>query len=199
MPRQPVTIGFDRQGSAAVMAGTYTDWDCPNELYGVSSLEPFLRFVEFFVLHYTHRLNIPLLGTEYAALPHVMSVGPSAFAGDGNDVCASFDGDTFSYVFDAADGDCPAGCIEHTYSGFSTSASGEITSLGTWTKGDGDPPSWCTSGAPGAIAWSMDRTAGSFPQVTWISDSASSAVRTSSATTAATRSPANRTTGLNIL
>jgi hypothetical protein len=68
----------------------------------VSSHEP---LVKFFVLHLAHRFTAPLLDAEYAALPHVMTIGPDAIVGDGDDVCASFEGDTYSYVFDAGSGE----------------------------------------------------------------------------------------------
>lgn len=35
------------------------------------------------------------------------------------------------FIFDAGSGDCPSGCIDHTYWGFSTDAAGNITYLGT--------------------------------------------------------------------
>jgi hypothetical protein len=33
-------------------------------------------------------------------------------------------------VFDQASGDCPAGCIDHKYTHFTTSIAGEVTNLG---------------------------------------------------------------------
>jgi hypothetical protein len=133
-------IGFDEQGKAAVAAGTYADWDCPNALYGMSSIESHALFV---LLHYDHMFNAPLLTAAYAVLPHVTYAEPNGIFGDGDDVCVSFNGQTYSYVFDAGSGDCLAGCIDHTYWGFSTSGTpGEITSLGTWSKASGNPPPW---------------------------------------------------------
>jgi len=139
-PASDLFIGFDAEGSAAVTSGTYADWECPNELYGAVSVRQVIT--GFFNVEYAHRFNVPALSAEYAKLPHVITAGPDLFLGDGNDVCASFAGTTYSYIFDAGSGDCPAGCIEHVYSGFSTPEPGQVVTLGTWSKGDGDPPPW---------------------------------------------------------
>jgi hypothetical protein len=132
-------IGFDDAGKAAVAAGAYTDWNCSNALYGMTSIDVRSAFV---LVHYGHLFNMPLLAATYATLPHITYAEPNGLYGDGDDVCASSDGETYSYVFDAGSGDCAAGCIEHTYWGFSTSETGEITSLGTWSSVSGNPPRW---------------------------------------------------------
>jgi len=49
-------VGFDAEGMTAVQAGTYTDWDCPNALYGVTSKD----VTSFVNLHFSHRFNTPL-------------------------------------------------------------------------------------------------------------------------------------------
>jgi len=133
-------IGFDAAGKAMVDAGTYDDWTCPNALYGLTSAT--FAFSGYYVLEFSHRMNPLLLATAYTHLPHVTNAGPNAIFGDGDDVCAAIGGSTYTYVFDSGSGDCPAGCISHTYWGFKTSASGGITSLGTWSRGDGTSPPW---------------------------------------------------------
>jgi hypothetical protein len=144
-------IAFDAEGTVSVTAGTYTEWNCANDLYGMSSSRTLGEssqsvLAHFFVLHFDHRFNAPLLASQYATLPHVTSVSPEPAAGDGDDVCVSSDGDTYSYVFDAGSGDCPAGCIEHTYWGFLTPRAGdEVISLGKWSNASGSPPPWFTA------------------------------------------------------
>ncbi len=108
-----ILVEFDRQGAAAVTASTYSDWNCANDLHGVSSPPKLFQGPtgRFFVdLQFAHRFNAPLLATQYASLPHVLDVSLLDRAGgDGNDVCASVTGDTYNYIFDAGGGDCPAG------------------------------------------------------------------------------------------
>ena len=63
--------------------------------------------------------------------------------GDGDDVCLLIDRTKHFYVFDAGSGDCPAGCIDHTYWGFAIDVKGQITVLGTWERRLGDTePGW---------------------------------------------------------
>jgi hypothetical protein len=144
-------MGFDAAGLAAVSNGTYTDWDCPNALYGMSGAEPGSSYV---LLHFDHRFNVPLLAKDYKALPHAQYAEPNGFGGDGNDVCVSIEGSaTYHYVFDAGSGDCPAGCIEHTYWGFTTEGSPvKVTSLGTFSNAQGVVPAWY-SGLAACTQW----------------------------------------------
>lgn len=136
-------MGFDDIGFAAVKDGTYTDWDCANAHYGFTGANA----KSFYVLvSFDHRFNVPLLANEYAQLPHVEYAEPNGFAGDGNDVCVSIDKEKYSYVFDAGSGDCPAGCIQHVYWGYSTEGTPvQVTSLGTFSNAQGTPPAWFTA------------------------------------------------------
>jgi hypothetical protein len=136
-----VLVGMDEDGIAAVQAGSYTDWKCPNELYGVKSIDVHSFFV---ILELKGRFFIPLLQGEYASLPHVTYAEPDGVIGDGNDVCVSIDSATYSYIFDAGSGDCQAGCINHTYWGFSTDENGTITVLGS-SSNQNPPPPWFTA------------------------------------------------------
>jgi hypothetical protein len=136
-------VGFDDAGHAALEAHTYTDWDCLNVLYG-GMLTDVFWLIPAAALHFNGRFNSPLLIKEYEKVPHVKSAEASV-VGDSSSVCASIDGATYSYIFDSASGDCPAGCTDHTYFGFSTTPDGSITSLGTFTKGHGAPPAWFSS------------------------------------------------------
>lgn len=61
---------------------------------------------------------------------------------DTPDLCLSFTGDTATYIFDAAGGDCPSGCTTHTFSGFTSEADGGVTALGDWTPGTAPTPGW---------------------------------------------------------
>jgi hypothetical protein len=143
-----LAMGVDEVGFAAMNAGTYTAWDCANARYGSSGWEgtassftsPPTHSVR--VLFGERRLNIPLLVDAYSSLPHRITwIGPTTSVGDGNDVCAAQSGDAYSYVFKKGEGDCPAGCTEVTYWGFSTSPGGAVTTLGK--SGPAGPrPAW---------------------------------------------------------
>jgi hypothetical protein len=156
-PRDVLVI-FDAEGAAAVVAGTYTEWNCANALYGVSSVarhseSPQSTLANSFDLRFDHRFDAPSLAATYAALPHVVAAGADLFAGDGDDICVSMDGDSYSYIFDAGSGDCPAGCIEHTYSGFATAHAGaDVVALGTWSNANGSAPPWFTA-LPDCTKW----------------------------------------------
>lgn len=134
-------MGFDAEGLSAVQAGTYTDWNCANTYYDLLGKEAHPSFV---LLHFDHLFNAPLLASEYAKFSHVDYAEPNGIIGDGNDVCVSIENDTkYNYVFDAGSGDCPAGCISHQYWGFSTEGDPVmLTALGTYVKGQGNPPAW---------------------------------------------------------
>jgi hypothetical protein len=150
-------LKMDDDGFAAAMAQTYTDWDCLNALVGTESVD--LEYYEFIDWNSARinfdysggRFNMPRIMEEYTKLPHILQVENSWNYGDGNDVCASRQNTTYSYVFDIGTGDCPLGCTEHTYFGFSTTPDGSITSLGTFSTGfihgipDPPPPAWFSS------------------------------------------------------
>lgn len=144
-------LSFDAEGMASVQAGTYTDWDCANAYYGLLRKEVQSSFV---LLHFDHLFNAPLLASEYATLPHVDNAEPNGIVGDGNDVCVSIENDTrYNYIFDSGSGDCPAGCINHQYWGFSTGGDpAMLTALGTYVRGQGNPPAWFTALA-GCTKW----------------------------------------------
>jgi hypothetical protein len=137
-------MSFDAEGMSTVQAGTYTDWNCANTYYGFLKKEVISSFI---VLHFDHLFNAPLLASEYSMFPHVDHAEPNGIFGDGNDVCVSIENDTkYNYIFDAGSGDCPAGCISHQYWGFSTDgAPVRLTALGTYVRGQGNPPAWFTA------------------------------------------------------
>lgn len=144
-------MGFDDAGLAAVQAGTYADWDCANAYYGLVSKEVPSFYV---LLKFAHRYNTPLLASEYSKFAQVQYAEPNGFLGDGNDLCVSIEKETkYSYVFDAGSGDCPAGCIDHVYWGFTTEGTPvQITPLGTFTSSQGAPPPWFNA-LPDCTKW----------------------------------------------
>ncbi|MCH9684200.1 MAG: hypothetical protein K0V04_22395 [Deltaproteobacteria bacterium] len=134
----------------ALNMGTYQGWDCPNALYGVQSVDPEV-LADTSEIRYPGRFNPELIVADYEALDTVLDASPVIGGGDGNDVCLAVDGDVHTYIFDQGRGDCPAGCTEHLYSGFTIDGRGSLDSLGTYEITDEDPlpppPEWFTAAA----------------------------------------------------
>jgi hypothetical protein len=153
---QKLLIGFDGPGWTAVQGGTYTAWDTLNSSYGVTNIDSsFLAPSKVVVLTFAVPYNMPLLAPEYAKLPNVLYAEPNGIVGDGSDVCLSIDGDSHFFIFDAASGDCPAGCTQHTYWGFVVTPNSEITKLGTWDDSTVSvEPAWLSDPpAPACTKW----------------------------------------------
>lgn len=130
-----------------MQAGTYHAWDCLNDAYGAAMPFDFLRvgnaddeFVSFKLkgIYATDRLAM-----EYARLPGVLTVDGNNLEGDGPTICATTGDATWHYVFDAAGGDCPAGCTTHAYQHFTTEPGGAVTALESWgTESQTPQPAW---------------------------------------------------------
>lgn len=136
-------LGFDSAGYAAYKAGTYADWKCPNEAYGMTQVSD-VGSLAYVTLEFgDKRYNTLLLAKEYVGLPHVTSADPNSMLGDGPDVCLEIQGDTHFYIYDKAGGDCPAGCTEHMYYGFEVAAGAAVKKLGSFDPALPTPaPAW---------------------------------------------------------
>ncbi len=144
-------VSLDDAATVAVERGTYQGWDCPNALYGVTEVEPWGLDGTYHV-RFDARVNPLMVEADYLVLDGVLAVEPGLGDGDGNDVCMSSSGDVFTYIFDRGRGDCPAGCTEHLYTGFTVDARGSLVMLGTYEITDGGdpvppPPEWFTDAA----------------------------------------------------
>jgi hypothetical protein len=149
---QNLILGFDDAGRVAVQEGIYTAWDVLNNSYGVTQIS-LLGSAGAVAITFAGRYNMPLLAGEYAKLSHVQYAEPDYIVGDGNDVCLSIDGETHFFIFDAGSGDCPAGCIQHTYWAFAATVDSGITVLGTWDNSSGNAqPPWLLD-LPACRAW----------------------------------------------
>jgi hypothetical protein len=141
-----LVMHVDDVGFAAISNGTYTAWDCANAKYGVSDwTTTMLGGGDVVILNLGHRrLNIPIVADAYASLPNdTRKPEPSSLVGDASNVCVSYVGDTYSYVFKKGDGDCPSGCTVITLWGFSTKTDGTVTTLGKYGPGGpGVAPAW---------------------------------------------------------
>ena len=143
----PLRVEFSPSGWQAVAAGTYNEWNCPNQAYGaVPTLNTQWEFVN---LEFGgKRFHSVLLGKEYTALPNVTKSYQDTYFYDGPDVCLEIQGDQHFYIFDDASNDCPSGCMYHRYFGFHVAtAGGAVTKLGTYvydTHVASTEPEWFT-------------------------------------------------------
>jgi hypothetical protein len=134
-------LQVDEATADAILDDTYTAWDCANEVYKLTSIDTdLLDFISFVVLHFDGRYYVPGQLADYNAIPGIVYGEPNGLLGDGNDVCVSIAGDTYSYVFDAGSGDCLAGCINHEYWGFEVDGEGNIVELGNFTNMEPEDP-----------------------------------------------------------
>jgi hypothetical protein len=134
--------------------GDYHSWDCLNATYYAK--EPFTYSTGGAPASVTLELRgiyaIALLAADYARLPGVMSATPGVGGGDGPTICVTPTSDTWHYVFDAASGDCPGGCIDHAYSYFTTEPAGDVKAVDTWSTQAGLPaPAWVATYASRSV------------------------------------------------
>jgi hypothetical protein len=150
-PPSSVVISLDEEGIAAYDAGTFHAWDCPNELYHATAIED--GFLASLVVRFAGLYDIRQVLEDYLVVEHVEHAEVELTAGDGPDVCVSIDGDLHTYVFDDAGGDCPAGCTEHLYTGFTVDLAGIITALGSFDPDDPVPPPAWFEDAESCTTW----------------------------------------------
>jgi len=131
MDARTLLLTVDAPTYEAMKADRYDAWSCLNRAYGAEDFS----FVDFgsFVVTDALRGTYDMLrvAAQYRGLPGVQSASPNLLGGGGATICLTQEGATWHYVFDQASGDCPAGCIDHEYTHFSTSAAGDVTNLGT--------------------------------------------------------------------
>lgn len=138
-----IIVMFDAAGWADYQAAAYHKWDCLNQAYGAVD-QGALGSIQGTVLAFGgKRLNGELLAKEYASLSGIASADPNTLGGDASDVCLEIKGDTHWFIFDAAGGDCPAGCTTHYYSAFSAAPGLVVTVLGSYDPStDVTAPKW---------------------------------------------------------
>lgn len=125
-----IRLILDRPYADQVVAGSYTAWDCLNDLYGLTSVTP-PNGINLVTLSFAGRFHPTLLGDEYRMLLGVLYAGELGTPGDGDDIWIDSRGDAYHWIFSVGSGDCPSGCINHSYWGFTTNADGDITYQGS--------------------------------------------------------------------
>lgn len=97
-------LRFDATGSAEVNAGTYRAWDCLNAAYRGTPTHFTLSGGTLAFVTLEPVVSLPQLGSDYAALPHVVSVKPDPFGicaacGCNTDTCLDLDPDAGTWVW----------------------------------------------------------------------------------------------------
>lgn len=119
----------------------------PNALVADPSFNCFLRtyrgratavpssFLPWTEVEFEGVLDVRKLIPEVERISRVATY-TNSLLGDGPDICCSVDdAGVATWIFDDAGGDCPSGCTEHHYTGFSSSPDGTLSHLGTWPEG----------------------------------------------------------------
>ncbi len=140
---QRMMMGFDSASLAAVQAGTYTDWDCPNQWYEMQQVDASSSYV---LVEFEGIYNIPMLAAEYATFPGVQYAERNGMMGGGPTICGTIDGDTWHILMVNGYGDCPSGCINRDYYYFTTTSTTAPVAGGEWSNSSGTTaPAWQTT------------------------------------------------------
>lgn len=139
-------LGVTDAGFAQIENDEYTAWDDYN-----SALKMTERSVKYNTPgYYGYRLvfdgvyNAASLEEAYGQLPEMRWAEVNSHFGGSVDLCLERFGDaldTHVYIFWYGSGDCPSGCLQNSYQGYSAEASGAIEYLGAYS-GSGAPPDW---------------------------------------------------------
>lgn len=133
-----VMLGFTEAGAAQVSSGQYSAWDEYNEALRLVDLNSYFdgKFVR---LRFQGIYNLAAVAQAYSRLREVESAEPNGYAGDGADVCLERRRGTHLYIFYTGEGDCPSGCGNKHYEGFTVDSRGAVTYLGSHDRGGAEP------------------------------------------------------------
>ena len=124
-PLRDAVAGTWGDGDAATVPQTgHAAFDALNETLGLRSVLVYAA-LDALTLQLDERANIAAATGAYEAIDGVTFAEPDAALGDGSDVEAAKEHDTWHVVFRKAWGDCPAGCMFEVLSFFIV-ADGEV-------------------------------------------------------------------------
>jgi hypothetical protein len=143
-----IMLGVDSVTAQAIRDSLYVAWDSLNESFGQDSLWEYLDFgyEAYFRLRFSGLKNPNVISASYEGLPGVLYAYPPGHAGEEPaEIWPYQTGDTVTYLFKAAWGDCQAGCGHKRF--IFVGATDDTTWLiGEWSRtsgqGDGPPPWW---------------------------------------------------------
>jgi hypothetical protein len=145
---QGLVVRADEITMSKIAAGSYEAWDCLNRRFRVVDMTvgtDIMGAPDRVRLKFDGVYDVPLLAERYAGLPDIEDASEEILVGDGSTLCLTPGESTWHYVVDQGSGDCPAGCIDHDYHYFVSTAEGMVTPSGSWTSRSGEPaPPWVT-------------------------------------------------------
>ncbi|MCH9683356.1 MAG: hypothetical protein K0V04_18110 [Deltaproteobacteria bacterium] len=128
----------DEETRAAMVAGTYTAWDCSNAHYQVVETDT-TETADNTIVTFNGRFNFDFLLPEYEAMPGIEVAQPAGAPNLDNamDLCAEVQGDDMFYIFSR-----PVDIDFDERRGYRVGPDGTATLLGDWSY-TGDPePQW---------------------------------------------------------
>ena len=133
--------------SDQMQQGSYHAWDCLNATFGAAMPFEFIRIGSstnvFVAIKLKGIYAMERIAGEYRGLPGITGVDASSIGGDGPTICVTTSATTWHYVFDAASGDCPAGCTAHSYTHLTTESDGKLALIEAWSTEQGiAAPNW---------------------------------------------------------
>ena len=129
MDGKTLTLAVDSGTGGSIKAGKYHAWDCINNYYQLTNVEP---YSDYAIVTLKGNYNVGLLASLYGSLPGVTSIttligGVGGNFGDNAHLCASRIGDQYQYAIMAAYGDCFAGCAYKKLYCYESTAAGLVT------------------------------------------------------------------------
>ena len=133
-------ISADTNTIQRMKNGTYSEWKCLASWYKLEHIEDF--FGSFVIATFHGVYNFKKIAEEFKNLPGVTSAEPDGgILGGGSSVKGKIEGDTWHFVFEAAWGDCPSGCIDSHYF-YLTTKPGADPIFVEQSEWDGGRPEW---------------------------------------------------------
>jgi hypothetical protein len=139
-----IRLAVDSATHDAMVEGNYHDWDSLNNLYSLSEFSfGGYGFSGWALdLRFQGLQNPKHLAAAYSQLPGVNRITYGGYAGSWPSVYPLQRGETITYLFEYAWGDCPSGCIDHIY-WYSAATDDKVWFIGEWdARLPGTPPAW---------------------------------------------------------
>ena len=131
-------IGSDTNTIQRMKNGTFSEWECLASWYKLEHLEEYFGVIVIATFNGVY--NLKKISEEFKNLPGVRYVEFNSRLGGGSSVRGKMEGETWHFVFEAAWGDCPAGCIYSHFYYLTTKPGAGPIFVEEWVKGG--RPEW---------------------------------------------------------
>nr|MBN2276939.1 hypothetical protein [candidate division Zixibacteria bacterium] len=141
-------IQLSEEAAAEFRAGTYTEWDSLNTLFGVTSIDTSVLFTDCncVSLHFKGQLHPKYLAEYYRPLAGVILCEPNGYGGDWSNMYPWLVEGKVTFLARDAWGDCPSGCLNSHFFYFRENDQGGMDYIGSWLTGfevESEPePEW---------------------------------------------------------